>query len=139
MKRERMNLTRPCLPILVVLSVPMVFPAEAVALRPVPLLPVADSASPFPPTPSPAHGAGVIRFEVEPDEVEVYLDEQYLGRANELRGRALEGVVAGNRLLELRSGGERTFLHVVVPQNGTRTIRLNLSPPRPGTSRPKSP
>jgi hypothetical protein len=66
---------------------------------------------------------------VEPDDVEIYLDEHYLGRAGELRGRTVEGILAGNRLLELRLGGERTFLQVVVPVNGTRTIRVNLAAP----------
>ncbi len=72
---------------------------------------------------------GALRFEVEPDDVEMYLDEHYLGRAGELRGRTMEGILAGNRLLELRRGGERTFLQVVVPLNGTRTIRVNLAAP----------
>ncbi len=72
---------------------------------------------------------GALRFEVEPDDVEIYLDEHYLGRAGELRGRTVEGILAGNRLLELKLGGERTFLQVVVPLNGTRTIRVNLAAP----------
>jgi hypothetical protein len=72
---------------------------------------------------------------VEPGDVEIYLDDQYLGRADELRGRPVEGIVAGNRLLELRWGADRTFLQIVVPVNGTKTIRLNLAPPRPGSSR----
>ena len=77
----------------------------------------------------PAPDEGALRFEVEPDDVEIYLDEHYLGRAGELRGRAVEGILAGNRLLELRRGGERTFLQVVIPLNGTRTIRVNLAAP----------
>jgi hypothetical protein len=80
-------------------------------------------------------GEGVLHFEVEPDEVEIYLDDQYLGRAHELRGRPVKGILAGNRLFELRWGADRTFLQVVVPVNGTKTIRLNLAPPRPGSSR----
>ena len=76
-------------------------------------------------------GEGVLSFEVEPDDVEIYLDDHYLGRAGELRGRTLEGILAGNRLLELRLGGERTFLQVVVPVNGTKIIRLNLGPSAP--------
>jgi len=72
---------------------------------------------------------GALRFEVEPDDVEIYLDEHYLGRAGELRGRTLEGILPGNRLLELKLAGERTFLQVVVPLNGTRTIRVNLAAP----------
>jgi hypothetical protein len=73
---------------------------------------------------------GALRFEVEPDDVEMYLDEHYLGRAGELRGRTVEGILAGNRLLELKLGGERTFLQVVVPVHGTTTIRVDLAPPR---------
>lgn len=80
-------------------------------------------------------GEGVLHFEVEPDEVEIYLDNQYVGRAHELRGRPVKGVLAGNRLLELRWGADRTFLQVVVPVNGTKTIRLNLAPPGPRSSR----
>ncbi|MBF8260991.1 MAG: hypothetical protein HW376_520 [candidate division NC10 bacterium] len=80
-------------------------------------------------------GEGVLHFEVEPDEVEIYLDDQYLGRAHELRGRPVKGILAGNRLLELRWGADRTFLQVVVPVNGTKTIRLNLAPPGPRSSR----
>ena len=76
-------------------------------------------------------GEGVLSFEVEPDDVEIYLDDHYLGRAGELRGRTLGGILAGNRLLELKLGGERTFLQVVVPASGTRTIRLNLGPSGP--------
>jgi len=71
----------------------------------------------------------MLRFDVKPDDVEIYLDEQYLGRAGELRGREVGGIIAANRLLELRRGGERTFLQVVVPVRGTRTIRLNLALP----------
>jgi len=77
----------------------------------------------------------VLHFEVEPDEVEIYLDDQYLGRAHELRGRPVKGILAGNRLFELRWGADRTFLQVVVPVNGTKTIRLNLTPPGPRSSR----
>lgn len=80
-------------------------------------------------------GEGVLHFEVEPDEVEIYLDDQYLGRAHELRGRPVKGILAGNRLLELRWGADRTFLQVVVPVNGTKIIRLNLAPPGPRSSR----
>ena len=76
-------------------------------------------------------GEGVLSFEVEPDDVEIYLDDHYLGRAGELRGRALQGILAGNRLLELRLGRERTFLQVVVLVNGTKIIRLNLGPSGP--------
>lgn len=75
--------------------------------------------------------AGGLRFEVEPDDVEIYLDERYLGRAGELRGREVEGVRAGNRLVDLRWGGERTFLEVLVPSTGTRTVRLDLNPSGP--------
>ena len=74
-------------------------------------------------------GEGVLSFEVEPDDVEIYLDEHYLGQAGELRKRELTGIIAGNRLLEFKWRGERTFLQVVVPVNGTRTIRVNLEPP----------
>jgi len=80
-------------------------------------------------------GEGVLYFEGEPDEVEVYLDDQYVGRAHELRGRAITGILAGIRLLELRWGADRTFLQIVVPLNGTKTIRLNLAPPGPRSSR----
>lgn len=80
-------------------------------------------------------GEGVLYFEVEPDEVEVYLDDQYVGRAHELRGRAITGILAGNRLFELRWGADRTFLQIVVPANGTKTIRLNLAPSGPRSSR----
>ncbi len=69
--------------------------------------------------------------------MEIYLGEQYLGRAGELRGREVGGILAGNRLLELRRGGERTFLQVLVPVKGTRIIRLNLAPLAPGGSRIK--
>ena len=79
-------------------------------------------------------GEGVLHFEVEPDEVEVYLDDQYLGRAHELRGRPITGILAGIRLLELRWGADRTFLQIVVPVSGTKTIRLNLAPPGPRNS-----
>ena len=80
-------------------------------------------------------GEGVLHFEVEPDEVEVFLDDQYLGRAHELRGRPVKGILAGNRLLELRWGADRTFLQVIVPVSGSKTIRLNLAPPGPRSSR----
>lgn len=80
-------------------------------------------------------GEGVLYFEVEPDEVEVYLDDQYVGRAHELRGRAITGILAGIRLLELRWGVDRIFLQIVVPVNGTKTIRLNLAPSGPRSSR----
>ncbi len=91
----------------------------------------APAPDPSPPTSARPQelGEGILRFEVEPDDVEIYLGEQYLGRAGELRGREVGGIIAGNRLLELRRGGERTFLQVVVPVKGTRTIRLNLAPP----------
>ena len=91
-------------------------------------VPVAD---PSPPSTAELQklGEGAFRFDVEPDDVEIYLDEHYLGRAGELRGRTVEGILPGNRLLELRWGGERTFLQVVVPVNGTRTIRVNLAAP----------
>lgn len=69
-------------------------------------------------------GEGVLNFEVEPDDVEIYLDNHYLGKAGELRGRALRGIRAGNRLVELRRGAERTFLQVVVPINETKIIRV---------------
>jgi hypothetical protein len=79
----------------------------------------------------PSHREAALRFEVEPSDVEIYLDDQYLGRADELRGRPIEGVVAGNRLLELRRGADRTFLQIVVPPDGAKTIRVNLAPPVP--------
>ncbi len=103
-------------------------PREARAIS---LASTAPAPDPSPPTSARPQelGEGILRFEVEPDDVEIYLGEQYLGRAGELRGREVGGIIAGNRLLELRRGGERTFLQVVVPVNGTRTIRLNLAPP----------
>ncbi len=77
-------------------------------------------------------GEGVLIFEVKPDEVEIYLDDHYLGKASELRGRAQHGIRAGNRLVELRGGAERTFLQVVVPVNGTKIIRVApVAPPAP--------
>ncbi len=93
-------------------------------------VPAADPSAPSTVRPQEL-GEGAFRFEVEPDDVEIYLDEHYMGRAGELRGRTVEGILAGNRLLELRWGGERTFLQVVVPVNGTRTIRVNLGPSSP--------
>ena len=104
--------------------------AMANAIGPVLTALVADS-SPLSTARAQELGEGAFRFEVEPDDVEIYLDEHYLGRAGELRGRTVEGILTGNRLLELRWGGERTFLQVVVPVNGTRTIRLNLGPSGP--------
>lgn len=103
-------------------------PREARAIS---LASTAPAPDPSPPTSARPQelGEGILRFEVEPDDVEIYLGEQYLGRAGELRGREVGGIIAGNRLLELRRGGERTFLQVVVPVKGTRTIRLNLAPP----------
>lgn len=89
----------------------------------------AGDQAPAPSARPPELGAGRLRFEVEPDDVEIYLDERYLGKAGELRGREVEGILAGSRLVDLRWGGERTFLEVVVPAGGTRTIRLNLAPP----------
>ena len=102
--------------------------AVAKAVGSVLTVPVAD---PSPPSTARPHelGEGAFRFEVEPDDVEIYLDEHYLGRAGEVRGRTVEGILAGNRLLELRWRGERTFLQVVVPVNATRTIRVNLAAP----------
>src|SRR3989304_8574708 len=49
-------------------------------------------------------GEGVLHFEVEPDEVEIYLDDQYLGRAPELRGRPITGILAGTGLWGLAGG-----------------------------------
>ena len=76
----------------------------------------AQTAEPSPQAPARPHeiGEGAFRFEVEPDDVEIYLDDHYLGRAGELRGRALQGILAGNRLLELR---------------GYHTIKLTFLPP----------
>ena len=106
-------------------------PREARAIS---LASTAPAPDPSPPTSARPQqlGEGILRFGVEPDDVEIYLGEQYLGRAGELRGRAVGGIILGNRLLELRRGGERTFLQVVVPLNGTRTIRVNLAPPGAG-------
>jgi hypothetical protein len=81
-------------------------------------------------------GEGVLSFDVEPDDVEIYLDDHYLGRADELRGRSIEGILSGNRLVELRLGVERTFLQIVVPVHGTRTIQVSLAPPLLGGSAP---
>lgn len=104
------------------------------------LVSTAEVTDPSPPSSarSREQGDGVLRFEVEPDDVEIYLDEQYLGWAGELRGRAVEGILVGNRLLELRWGTDRTFLQVLVSPNGTKTIRVNLAPSGPGGS-PSSP
>ncbi len=84
------------------------------------------NADPSPPSSAGAKelGEGVLSFEVEPDNVEIYLDDHYLGKAGEFRGRALQGILAGSRLLELRLGRERTFLQVKVPVHGTKIIRL---------------
>jgi len=89
------------------------------------------NADPSPPSSAGAKepGEGALSFEVEPDNVEIYLDDHYLGKAGELRGRALQGILAGNRLLELRLGRERTFLQIVVPVNGTKIIRLGPAEP----------
>lgn len=86
--------------------------------------------APAPSARPPELGTGRLRFEVEPDDVEIYLDERYLGKASELRGREVEGILAGSRLVTLQWSGERTFLEVVVPVGGTRTIRVDLAPPR---------
>ncbi len=102
-------------------------PVQGKAVHVVPTTRLADQASPSSSSPEEL-GEGAFRFEVEPDDVEIYLDEHYLGRAGELRGRAVGGILPGNRLLELRLGGERTFLQVVVPVNETRTIRLKIGP-----------
>jgi hypothetical protein len=103
----------------------------------IPLQAAADQ-EPRSPRGGPDHREGALRFEVEPGDVEIYLDDQYLGRAGELLGRPIEGVVAGNRLLELRRGADRTFLQIVVPPDGTKTIRVNLAAPvAPGS--PSSP
>ncbi len=111
--------------------------AVAKAVGSVLAVPVADPSPPSTARPQ-EFGEGAFRFEVEPDDVEIYLDEHYLGRAGELRGRTVEGILAGNRLLELRWGSERTFLQVVVPVNAIRTIRVNLGPSGPGSSRSDS-
>ena len=131
MKRGIVMLSWACLALCVALGLGIPQPAWGKAIRLVSREPVAEPAPPSPVRPQ-VLGEGALRFEVEPGDVEIYLDEQYLGRAGELRGRLVEGILAGNRLLELRRGGERTFLQVVVPLNGTRTIRVNLEPPGTG-------
>lgn len=127
-KRWLWKVPEACLAFGVGLILLTVRPTEANAIGLVSTAPVADPTPPSSGRPQ-VPGEGILRFEVEPDDVEIYLDEQYLGRAGELRGRGVEGILAGNRLLELRWHGERSFLQIVVPINGTRTIRLNLAPP----------
>lgn len=133
MKRRLLRISEVALAVVVAQCLWTVWPAKvgAVGLDGVVAvgdLPAATSAKPQ------ELGEGRLRFEVEPDDVEIYLDERYLGRAGELRGREVEGILAGSRLVDLRWGGERTFLEVVVPVGGTRTIRLDLNPPGTGSS-----
>jgi len=128
MKRRIWMISWLCLALGVALSLRAPRPAGGIAIGPAY---AALNADPSPPSPAGPQepGEGVLSFEVEPDDVEIYLDDHYLGKAGELRGRAVQSILAGNRLLELRLGRERTFLQVVVPVNGTKTIRVNLAPP----------
>ncbi len=134
MKRPIWMISWSCLALGVALSLGTPRPVGGTAIG---LAYAALNADPSPPSPAGPQepGEGVLSFEVEPDDVEIYLDDHYLGKAGELRGRALQGILAGNRLLELRLGPERTFLQIVVPVNGTRTIHLNLGPSGPRSSR----
>ena len=128
MKRWIWMISWSCLAVAVALSLGAPRPAGSTAIG---AAYAALDADPSPPSSAGAKepGEGMLSFEVEPDDVEIYLDDHYLGKAGELRGRALQGILAGNRLLELRLGRERTFLQVRVPVNGTKIIRLGPAEP----------
>jgi len=105
-------------------------PLRAEAARHGLLSPATESQRLAPDRQGPEEGA--IRFDVEPADVEIYLEDLFLGMAGELRGRPVEGLASGSRLVELRWRGERTFLQVIIPSKGTATVRLNLASFAPG-------
>jgi hypothetical protein len=90
---------------------------------------------PHQPTPPPEHASplpplddGSLHFEVSPPEAKIFLDDQYLGEAHELRNISEITASAGRHLLEIRMDTERTFTQVVVSPRKVTPVRWALAP-----------
>lgn len=108
------------------------------ATTPPPPTPVAPPPSPEsapPPAPIPLRGTGSVRFDVTPPETEIYLDDRYLGRADEIG--VVPRIGAGRHLVELRTPAQRTFIGTQVEPGHTTLIQESVAvPSRPTSPRP---
>jgi hypothetical protein len=105
----------------------------AVQVYPVVPVPLADDGAIV--SPSPAHTRwGYLRVEVRPEEAEIYVDGEFVGRGRDFSGAAVIPVAPGGHRLELRADELGSQLYLLVGAGEVVDIRRDLSPPRPDRS-----
>ena len=84
-------------------------------------------------------GYGTLQIQVEPAEVEIWVDGRLVGRALDFRGPTLVSVPAGSHMVEFRLAGQTTTTQIYVGPGSTSVISRNLTArPYPPPGRPAS-